>query len=52
MQGDFFSRGVAQLNLFDKNALHVNSEVLISLVDKFNQQGLTILYFAGQGIQQ
>ncbi len=50
--GDFFSQGVAQLNLFDESAPRANSEALISLRDKFNQQGRGTLYFAGQGIQQ
>ncbi|ALX78145.1 Error-prone, lesion bypass DNA polymerase V (UmuC) [Cronobacter malonaticus 681] len=42
----------AQLNPFDENAPRANSEALISLMDKLNQQGKGILYFAGQGIQQ
>ncbi len=37
--GDFFSQGVAQLNLFDESAPRANSEALISLMDKLNQQG-------------
>lgn len=52
MLGDFFSQGVAQLNLFDENAPRANSEALMSLMDKLNQQGRGTLYFAGQGIQQ
>ncbi|NCH99855.1 DUF4113 domain-containing protein [Cronobacter malonaticus] len=52
MLGDFFSQGVAQLNLFDENAPRVNSEALMSLMDKLNRQGRGTLYFAGQGIQQ
>ncbi|EOC0220768.1 DUF4113 domain-containing protein [Cronobacter turicensis] len=52
MLGDFFSQGVAQLNLFDENAPRANSEALMSLMDKLNQQGRETLYFAGQGIQQ
>ncbi len=42
MLGDFFSQGVAQLNLFDKNAPCANSVALMSLMslmDKLNQQG-------------
>nr|EGT4358808.1 Error-prone, lesion bypass DNA polymerase V (UmuC) [Cronobacter dublinensis] len=50
--GDLFSQGVAQLKLFDENAPRANSEALMSLMDKFNQQGRGTLYFAGQGIQQ
>ncbi|EOC1278240.1 DUF4113 domain-containing protein [Cronobacter turicensis] len=52
MLGDFFSQGVAQLNLFDENAPRANSEALMSLMDKLNQQGRGTLYFAGQVIQQ
>ncbi len=52
MLGGFFSQGVAQLNLFDENAPRANSEALMSLMDKLNQQGRGTLYFAGQGIQQ
>ncbi|EOJ0060496.1 DUF4113 domain-containing protein [Cronobacter turicensis] len=52
MLGDFFSQGVAQLNLFDENAPRPNSEALMSLMDKLNQQGRGTLYFAEQGIQQ
>ncbi len=51
MLGDFFSQGVAQLNLFDENAPRANSEALMSLMDKLNQQGRGRLYFAGQSIQ-
>ncbi len=39
MLGDFFSQGVAQLNLFNENAPRANSEALMSLMDKLNQQG-------------
>ncbi|EOC1339636.1 DUF4113 domain-containing protein [Cronobacter dublinensis] len=52
MWDDFFSQGVAQLNLFDENAPRANSEALMSLMDKLNQQGWGTFYFAGQGIQQ
>lgn len=52
MLGDFFSQGVTQLSLFDDNAPRANSEALMSLMDKLNQQGRETLYFAGQGIQQ
>ncbi len=45
MLGDFFSQGVAQLNLFDENAPRANSEALMSLMDKLNQQGRGTLYF-------
>lgn len=49
---NFFSHGVAQLNLLDENTQSTNSEALMSLMDKLNQQGRGTLYLAGQGIQQ
>ncbi|WP_435953957.1 translesion error-prone DNA polymerase V subunit UmuC [Dryocola sp. BD626] len=52
MLGDFYSQGVAQLNLFDDYAPRVNSDALMLLVDKVNQEGKGKLWFAGQGIQQ
>jgi len=47
--GDFFSQGVAQLNLFDDYAPRANSEALMHTIDKINKQG-NKLWFAGQGI--
>ncbi|SFD73894.1 DNA polymerase V, partial [Phytobacter palmae] len=53
MLGDFFSQGVAQLNLFDSNAPRADSEQLMTLIDQLNaKDGRGTLYFAGQGIQQ
>lgn len=53
MLGDFFSQGVAQLNLFDDNAPRVGSEKLMEVLDQLNAKGgRGTLYFAGQGIQQ
>lgn len=52
MLGDFFSQGVAQLNLFDDIAPRADSDALMALMDKLNKQGRGTLYFAGQGIQQ
>jgi DNA polymerase V len=53
MLGDFFSQGVAQLNLFDDNAPRADSEQLMTLMDQLNaKDGRGTLYFAGQGIQQ
>lgn len=53
MLGDFFSRGVAQLNLFDDNGPRRDSEQLMTLLDQLNaKEGKGTLYFAGQGIQQ
>ncbi|MDE1619922.1 Y-family DNA polymerase [Klebsiella pneumoniae] len=52
MLGDFYSQGVAQLNLFDDNAPRKNSEKLMKVLDHLNaKDGRGTLYFAGQGIQ-
>ncbi|WP_251850580.1 translesion error-prone DNA polymerase V subunit UmuC [Klebsiella aerogenes] len=51
MLGDFYSQGVAQLNLFDDNAPRQNSEKLMEVLDHLNaKNGRGALYFAGQGI--
>lgn len=53
MLGDFFSQGVAQLNLFDDNAPRAGREKLMEVLDQLNAKGgRGTLYFAGQGIQQ
>lgn len=53
MLGDFFSQGVAQLNLFDDNAPKENSEALMKLLDGMNHRyGRGTLQFAAQGIEQ
>lgn len=53
MLGDFFSQGVAQLNLFDDSAPRHNSETLMEVLDRLNtKEGRGTLYFAGQGMQQ
>jgi DNA polymerase V len=53
MLGDFYSQGVAQLNLFDENAPRKDSERLMQILDQLNAKGgKGTLYFAGQGIQQ
>lgn len=53
MLGDFYSQGVAQLNLFDDNAPKENSEALMRLLDGMNHRyGRGTLQFAAQGIQQ
>ena len=53
MLGDFFSQGIAQLNLFDDNAPRRGSEKLREVLDYLNaKEGKGALYFAGQGIQQ
>lgn len=52
MLGDFYSHGVAQLNLFDDNVPRQNSEKLMEVLDHLNaKDGRGTLYFAGQGIQ-
>ncbi|MGP3592027.1 translesion error-prone DNA polymerase V subunit UmuC [Vagococcus sp. WN89Y] len=47
--GDFFSQGVAQLNLFDDYSPRANSDALMQAIDTINKTGNT-LWFAGQGI--
>jgi DNA polymerase V len=52
MLGDFYSQGVAQLNLFDDCAPQKNSEKLMEVLDRLNaKDGKGTLYFAGQGIR-
>ncbi len=50
--GDFFSHGVAQLDLFDEHQPRRNSEELMTLIDKINKSGSGKLWFAGQGINK
>ncbi|HGY3717925.1 TPA: Y-family DNA polymerase [Citrobacter gillenii] len=52
MLGDFFSSGVAQLNLFDDNTPRPHSAELMTVVDRLNEKGRGTLWFAGQGIEQ
>jgi len=52
MLGDFFSSGVAQLNLFDENPPRRNSAELMAVIDDLNKKGRGTLWFAGQGIAQ
>ncbi|EGZ4117678.1 translesion error-prone DNA polymerase V subunit UmuC, partial [Salmonella enterica subsp. enterica serovar Tallahassee] len=53
MLGDFFSQGVAQLNLFDDNAPRAGSAKLMEVLDHLNaKNGKGTLYFAGQGMSQ
>ncbi|EGP1244885.1 Y-family DNA polymerase, partial [Salmonella enterica] len=53
MLGDFFSQGVAQLNLFDDNAPRAGSAKLMEVLDHLNaKDGKGTLYFAGQGMSQ
>jgi len=50
--GDFFSQGVAQLDLFDEHHPRRNSEELMKLIDTVNKLGSGKLWFAGQGINK
>lgn len=52
MLGDFFSQGVAQMNLFDASPSSLNSEVLMGVIDRLNQSGKGKVWFAGQGIEK
>ncbi|EGT0637771.1 MULTISPECIES: Y-family DNA polymerase [Citrobacter] len=52
MLGDFFSSGVAQLNLFDGNAPRHGSAELMRVIDRLNKKGRGTIWFAGQGIEQ
>lgn len=52
MLGDFFSRGEAQLNLFDEHQPRPNSEALMQVLDGLNQSGKGKVWFAGQGIEK
>jgi len=52
MLGDFYSQGVAQLNLFYDNAPRAKSEKLMNVRDYlYAKDGRGMLYFAGEGIQ-
>ncbi len=52
MLADFFSRGTAQLNLFDDIAPRANSAALMAAIDIINASGKGKVWFAGQGIQK
>ncbi|MBT1868778.1 translesion error-prone DNA polymerase V subunit UmuC [Enterobacter mori] len=52
MLADFFSSGVAQLNLFDDNRLRANSAALMAMIDSVNHSGKGKIWFAGQGIEK
>ncbi|HAY4261859.1 TPA: DUF4113 domain-containing protein, partial [Escherichia coli] len=47
-----FSRGTAQLNLFDSFAPKANSKALMTAIDGINASGKGKVWFAGQGIQK
>ncbi|NIY46353.1 translesion error-prone DNA polymerase V subunit UmuC [Cedecea colo] len=52
MLSDFFSQGVAQLNLFDEYQPRPNSNELMQTIDRLNHSGRGTVWFAGQGIQK
>lgn len=52
MLADFFSTGVAQLNLFDNNSQRRNSAALMGAIDKLNKSGKGKVWFAGQGFEK
>lgn len=52
MLADFFSSGVAQLNLFDDSSSQKNSTALMEAIDKLNNSGKGKVWFAGQGVQK
>lgn len=52
MLSDFFSSGVAQLNLFDENRPYANSAALMETIDRLNTSGRGSVWFAGQGIEK
>lgn len=52
MLGDFYSQGVAQLNLFDAYQPRPDSGALMAVIDKLNRSGRGTIWFAGQGSQK
>lgn len=49
MLGDFFSQGIAQLNLFDDNASRRGSEKLMEFLDRLNaKEGKGAIFFQGR----
>lgn len=52
MLGDFYSRDMSQISLFDEFAPRKNSEALMRVVDGINYSGKGKVWFAGQGIQR
>ena len=52
MLQDFFSQGIAQLELFDDYQPRPGSEKLMQVMDHINNSGRAKLWFAGQGTQQ
>lgn len=52
MLGDFYSKGVAQLNLFDEYQPRAKSEQLMAVLDEIHEKGTGRVWFAGQGIER
>lgn len=52
MLGDFYSQGVAQLNLFDELAPRHNSARLMQVLDQLNAKNGGGALFCRRGIQQ
>lgn len=52
MLGDFYDKGVSQLNLFDEFGPKPNSEALMTVLDEINNKGRGTIWFAGQGIMK
>lgn len=50
MLNDFTPFGVSQLNLFDEEQPHLNSDKLMNVMDVINHSGLGKVWFAGRGI--
>ena len=49
---DFFSQGVAQLDLFDEYKPRPDSDALMQVVDQLNRSGRGSVWFAGQGVKK
>ncbi|RRZ95910.1 translesion error-prone DNA polymerase V subunit UmuC [Erwinia sp. 198] len=52
MLSDFYSEGVAQLDLFAETQPRANSAALMTAIDKLNHSGKGKVWFAGQGIEK
>ncbi|WP_025120136.1 MULTISPECIES: translesion error-prone DNA polymerase V subunit UmuC [unclassified Serratia (in: enterobacteria)] len=52
MLQDFFSQGIAQLDMFDEYQPRNGSDKLMQVMDSINNSGRAKLWFAGQGTQQ
>ncbi|MFV0261161.1 MAG: translesion error-prone DNA polymerase V subunit UmuC [Kluyvera sp.] len=52
MLSDFFSQGVAQLQLFDAFPPQANSQALMQVIDSINHSGRGSIGFAGKGVEQ